>query len=109
MFDRSPPGFWQKLHSHPTARHQPFRSSYRGIPIQQNAIDNISQDAVVVVLGFQLQNVEVSYSYDVTVSELGPISGGAHEIGLKFKIELATQVRKRKKERFIPCPTFAKD
>ena len=81
---------------------------YRGIPIQQNAKDNISQDAVVVVLGFQLQNVEVSYSYDVTVSELGPISGGAHEVGLKFKIELATQV-KRKKERFIPCPTFSKD
>lgn len=82
---------------------------YRGIPVQQNAKDNVSQDAVVVVLGFQLQNVELSYSYDVTVSELGPISGGAHEVGLKFKIELATQVKKRKKERFIPCPTFAKD
>lgn len=82
---------------------------YRGIPVQQNAKDNVSQDAVVVVLGFQLQNVELSYSYDVTVSELGPISGGAHEVGLKFKIELATQVKKRKKERFIPCPTFSKD
>jgi len=82
---------------------------YRGIPIQQNARDNISQDAVVVVLGFQLQNVELSYSYDVTVSELGPISGGAHEVAVKFKIELATQVKKRKKERFIPCPTFSKD
>lgn len=82
---------------------------YRGIPIQQNAKDNVSQDAIVVVLGFQLQNVELSYSYDVTVSELGPISGGAHEVGLKFKIELATQVKKRKKERFIPCPTFSKD
>ena len=82
---------------------------YRGIPIQQNTKDNISQDAVVVVLGFQLSTVEVSYSYDVTVSELGPISGGAHEIGLKFKVELATQVRKRKRERFIPCPTFSKD
>lgn len=82
---------------------------YRGIPIQQNAKDNVSQDAVVVVLGFQLQNVELSYSYDVTVSELGPISGGAHEVGLKYKIELATQVKKRKKERFIPCPTFSKD
>jgi len=82
---------------------------YRGIPIQQNARDNVSQDAVVVVLGFQLQNVELSYSYDVTVSELGPISGGAHEVGLKFKIELATQVKKKKKERFIPCPTFSKD
>lgn len=82
---------------------------YRGIPLQQNAKDNVSQDAVVVVLGFQLSNIEVSYSYDVTVSELGPISGGAHEIGLKFKIELATQVKKRKKERFIPCPTFSRD
>lgn len=82
---------------------------YRGIPIQQNAKDNISQDAVVVVLGFQLSNVELSYSYDMTVSELGPISGGAHEVSLKFKIELATQVKKRKKERFIPCPTFSKD
>ena len=82
---------------------------YRGIPIQQNARDNISHDAVVVVLGFQLQNVELSYSYDVTVSELGPISGGAHEVGLKFKIELATQTKKKKKERFIPCPTFSKD
>lgn len=82
---------------------------YRGIPIQQNLKDNISHDAVVVVLGFQLQNVELSYSYDVTVSELGPISGGAHEVGVKFKIELATQVRKRKRERFIPCPTFGKD
>lgn len=79
---------------------------YRGIPIQQNAKDNISHDAVVVVLGFQLQNVELSYSYDITVSELGPISGGAHEVGLKFKVELATQVRKRKPEKFIPCPTF---
>jgi type IX secretion system PorP/SprF family membrane protein len=82
---------------------------YRGIPLQQNAKDNVSQDAVVVVLGFQLSNIEVSYSYDVTVSELGPISGGAHEIGLKFKIELANQVKKRKKERFIPCPTFSRD
>ena len=82
---------------------------YRGIPIEQNARDNVSHDAVVVVLGFQLQNIELSYSYDVTVSQLGPISGGAHEVGLKFKIELATQVKKKKKERFIPCPTFSKD
>jgi type IX secretion system PorP/SprF family membrane protein len=82
---------------------------YRGIPVQQNAKDNVSQDAVVVVLGFQLSQVELSYSYDITVSELGPITGGAHEVGLKFKIELATQVNKRKRERFIPCPTFSKD
>lgn len=81
---------------------------YRGIPVQQNAADNISHDAVVVVLGFQLKNVELSYSYDITVSELGPISGGAHEVGLKLKVERTNQ-RKRKRERYIPCPTFGRD
>jgi type IX secretion system PorP/SprF family membrane protein len=82
---------------------------YRGIPIKQNARDNVSQDAVVVVLGFQLTKIELTYSYDLTVSELGPISGGAHELALKFKVDLATQVKTRKKQKFIPCPTFVKD
>jgi type IX secretion system PorP/SprF family membrane protein len=82
---------------------------YRGIPIRQNKMDNISHDAVVVILGFQLQRIELTYSYDLTVSELGPISGGAHEVALKFKVDLATQVKTKKKQKFIPCPTFVKD
>jgi type IX secretion system PorP/SprF family membrane protein len=82
---------------------------YRGIPIRQNVNDNISQDAIVVILGFQLEKVDISYSYDVTVSELGPISGGAHELALRFKIDVAAQVKTRKKEKFIPCPTFNRD
>lgn len=82
---------------------------YRGIPLRQNVADNISHDAVVVVLGFHLQNIELTYSYDVTVSELGGISGGSHEVALKYKVELAAKVGKRKKERFIPCPTFNRD
>ncbi len=82
---------------------------YRGIPIQQNVLDNISQDAVVVILGFQLSQIELTYSYDITVSELGPISGGSHEVALKYKLDLATSTRPRKKQRFLPCPTFSKD
>lgn len=82
---------------------------YRGIPIEQNVSDNISQDAVVIILGFQLTNVEVSYSYDLTVSELGPIGGGAHEIAVKYKLNMPNQGKKKKRERFIPCPTFYKD
>jgi hypothetical protein len=62
-----------------------------------------------VILGFQLEKVELSYSYDLTVSELGPTSGGAHELALKFKLDMAASVKTRKKERFIPCPTFNKD
>jgi type IX secretion system PorP/SprF family membrane protein len=82
---------------------------YRGIPIQQNTLDNVSHDAVVIILGFQLSKVELSYSYDVTVSELGPISGGSHEVALKFKVDLVNHARPHKKQKFIPCPTFMKD
>lgn len=82
---------------------------YRGIPIQQNTLDNISQDAVVVILGFQLTSFELSYSYDLTVSELGPISGGAHEVALKYKLNVYLQTAKKKREKYIPCPTFIRD
>jgi hypothetical protein len=77
--------------------------------VKQNVRDNISQDAVVVMLGFQLQKIELIYSYDFTVSELGPISGGAHEIALKYKLDFASHNKTKKRERFIPCPTFMKD
>jgi type IX secretion system PorP/SprF family membrane protein len=81
---------------------------YRGIPLQQNVRDNISQDAMVVILGFQFEKVELGYSYDFTVSELGPISGGAHEVAIKYKLEMAAQVKTKRKDKFIPCPTFIK-
>src|SRR5690606_26851967 len=38
---------------------------YRGIPVKQNVRDNISQDAMVIVIGFQMKKVELSYSYDL--------------------------------------------
>lgn len=82
---------------------------YRGIPIEQNVRDNISQDAVVVILGFQLAKVELSYSYDLTVSDLGPIAGGAHEIALKYKLDIIGTQKNKKKEKYIPCPTFIKN
>jgi type IX secretion system PorP/SprF family membrane protein len=81
---------------------------YRGIPIQQNAKDNISQDAIVLVLGFQFERLEIGYSYDFTVSELGPASGGSHEIAIKYKLGIQMHAKAKKKEKFIPCPTFIK-
>jgi type IX secretion system PorP/SprF family membrane protein len=81
---------------------------YRGIPITQNVADNISQDAVVVILGFQLDKIEFSYSYDLTVSELGPSIGGAHEIALKYMLNTPHSAKNKKKEKIIPCPAFYK-
>ena len=81
---------------------------YRGIPIQQNVNDNISQDAVVIILGVRFENLETAYSYDFTVSELGSISGGAHEVSLKYNLNMAVKSKVKKPEKFIPCPTFSK-
>lgn len=81
---------------------------YRGIPIKQNVVDNMSRDAVVVILGFQFEKIEMGYSYDFTVSELGAISGGTHEVSLQYKLDIQTHTRSKKKQRYIPCPTFNK-
>lgn len=81
---------------------------YRGIPIQQNVNDNISQDAIVIILGMQLEAIEIGYSYDFTVSELGTISGGAHEVSLIYRMETGFRSKTKKPDKFIPCPTFNK-
>jgi len=79
---------------------------YRGIPVSKNAANSPSQDAVVVVLGFQFSRIEIVYSYDVTVSPLGPASGGAHEIALKYHHEISERQKTRRREKFLPCPSF---
>lgn len=79
---------------------------YRGIPVMQNVKDNISQDAMVIIMGFQTAKWEVMYSYDFTVSELGPVSGGTHEIAMKYKLAINMSAKSKKRERYIPCPTF---
>ena len=79
---------------------------YRGIPIQQEVKDHMSRDAVVVILGFQLPKLEIMYSYDLTVSDLGSTSGGTHEIALKYKLEIVHNANTKKRGKLIPCPTF---
>lgn len=78
---------------------------YRGLPILKNAKNNPSQDAIVAILGFQFEKVELSYSYDFTVSELGPISGGSHEVAARYRLAVNPHSQKKRRERYIPCPT----
>jgi hypothetical protein len=42
------------------------------------------------------------YSYDITVSDLTPATGGAHEISLGMKFASP----QRSKFRTVSCPTF---
>ncbi|MFN5169068.1 MAG: hypothetical protein ACK5DD_05555 [Cyclobacteriaceae bacterium] len=41
-----------------------------------------------------------------TVSELGPVSGGTHELSLRYKMPIQLNDRARKPMKYIPCPTF---
>ena len=79
---------------------------YRGIPIQQTVSDNISQDAVTFLLGLRFDNFDVGYSYDITVSRFGINSGGSHEISMMYQFNVIKAHKIKRKEKFIPCPTF---
>lgn len=81
---------------------------YRGIPIEQNVKDNIDQDAVVVILGFEMESLELSYSYDMTISHLGSLSGGAHELSLRYKLDIEPRGKPKKIQKRLPCPTYPK-
>jgi len=79
---------------------------YRGIPIQQNEADNMSHDAVAFMFGLEFDKWDLAYSYDITVSELGVNAGGAHELSLMYNLTVQKRRRIKRKEKFVPCPTF---
>lgn len=78
---------------------------YRGLPIQKkNEPDYRNSDALVFLIGARLvDQLQIGYSYDLTLSNLTHRSGGSHEISMV----LEWPYRKRKgKDAFVPCPRF---
>jgi type IX secretion system PorP/SprF family membrane protein len=61
-----------------------FSSILLGVFYRHSVVEN--QDAVIGMMGYQFDLVDVTYSYDYTVSNLGG-SGGSHEIGVVFDLE----------------------
>lgn len=57
---------------------------YRGLPIKRFDDSISNSDALAVLFGLYFKQMTVAYSYDFTVSELAPITNGAHEISLTF-------------------------
>lgn len=79
---------------------------YRGVPLVENDFDYPNQDAVSFLFGLRFDEFDVGYSYDFTISSMGPSSGGAHEITLMYQFNSAQSRKVKRKEKFIPCPTF---
>lgn len=79
---------------------------YRGIPgLKDNGYNKINQDAMAVLVGYELNNVKVGYSYDLTISSLTPNSAGAHEISISMEFA-SRRNKKGSKRRVIPCAKF---
>lgn len=78
---------------------------YRGIPFDTpNGFSG--SESMVVLLGYSYQKLNVGYSFDYTLSDLGIRSGGAHEISLSYVISLKDPRRPPADKLRIPCPKF---
>lgn len=81
---------------------------YRGIPLQQDMPRTINHDALAVSFGLSMHNLNFGYSYDMTVSKLGPASsGGSHEVSLVLQMQFSKRPGKvSRKDKYNPCPAF---
>jgi type IX secretion system PorP/SprF family membrane protein len=80
---------------------------YRGLPIIPNEFGINNHDAAIFLVGFTHEGWSIGYSYDLTVSNLGPATGGAHELSLTYLFpEPAPRRRLPRATRRIPCPKF---
>ena len=76
--------------------------AWRGLP----AFDKYpSYDALIFTIGIAFNNMAIGYSYDFTVSKLGPATGGSHEITLRIDFN---EGNKTQRHGAIPCPDVVK-
>lgn len=82
---------------------------YRGVPFKPvNGFGN--NESIVLLVGMTLKGqkdiLNIGYSYDVTISKLGPGSGGSHEFSLVYSWPIRNPRKPPKDKLVIPCPDF---
>lgn len=60
-------------------------------------------DAFIFMFGLQHEMIRIAYSYDLTISKLANLSGGAHEVSLQFLFRCPEKGRVIKD---LNCPSF---
>ncbi len=61
------------------------------------------RDSFIGTIGLQSDVLRIGYSYDVTISELTPSTGGSHEVSLTVQFDCK---KKRRPIRTVSCPSF---
>ncbi len=81
---------------------------YRGLPFfNESGSKAINQDAVVALLGYDFGMVRMGYSYDITISNLGWSTAGAHEISLILEFNQKGNMRLGGRRPAVPCSETA--
>jgi type IX secretion system PorP/SprF family membrane protein len=82
---------------------------YRGVPFKQLE-GYVNNESIVLLLGFvkfgAKDAINIGYSFDYTISKLGPGSGGAHEFSLVYTWPMRNPRKPSKDKLVIPCPDF---
>lgn len=82
---------------------------YRGVPFK-NLGGTVNNESIVLMLGFVKMGakdaINIGYSFDYTISKLGPQSGGAHEFSLVYTWPMRNPRKPPKDKLMIPCPDF---
>lgn len=78
---------------------------YRGIPFLKKYRSGLqNNESFVALAGVKINQLSVTYSYDVTVSRLSVArTGGSHEINVTYTHKKS---RRKKIMKRIPCPNF---
>ena len=77
---------------------------YRGLPVFGNDTESkFNQDAIVVSLSYRHGALRFGYSYDITISNLGWNSSGAHELSLIFEFNQNFKLRNGGRRPAVPC------
>ncbi|MCB0791337.1 MAG: type IX secretion system membrane protein PorP/SprF [Flavobacteriales bacterium] len=88
---------------------EPFYTGlwYRGIPLLKGyAPGHPNNDAIALLVGFIVKDMRIGYSYDLTISQLGARSGGAHELTLGYEFADRRKKKAMSKRRVVPCAKF---
>lgn len=82
---------------------------YRGVPFK-SVNGFVNNESIVLLLGFvklgAKDAINIGYSFDYTISKLGPGSGGAHEFSLVYTWPMRNPRKPPKDKLIIPCPDF---
>ncbi|MCU4176937.1 PorP/SprF family type IX secretion system membrane protein [Carboxylicivirga sp. N1Y90] len=81
---------------------------YRGLPIfNDSGSRSVNQDALVALLAYDFGSLRIGYSYDITLSNLGWSTAGAHEISLILEFNQRGNLRLGGRRPAVPCSESA--